>query len=104
MLVDTEKRLFYVGEAERLIQRFRQGHDAIPKWDYYRYDALRIAKVGLGHLEPGAMPWLYSVPSELSPAPRQGEFAARLKSSPSKFTNRGSAVLDPPGPEGIAGH
>jgi hypothetical protein len=43
MLVDTEKRLFYVGEAERLIQRFRQGHDAIPKWDYYRYDALPAA-------------------------------------------------------------
>lgn len=43
MLVDTAKRLFYVGESEALIRRFRQGHDVIPDWDYYRYDALPAA-------------------------------------------------------------
>lgn len=40
MLADTRRRLFYVGEADAFITRLRRGHDPIPKWDYYRYDAL----------------------------------------------------------------
>jgi hypothetical protein len=43
MLIDTEQRLFYVGEAEDLIARFRRGHSAIPNWDFYRYDTLPTA-------------------------------------------------------------
>ena len=40
MLIDTKKKLFYVGEAQNLIRRFLQGHNAIKEWDYYRYDVL----------------------------------------------------------------
>jgi len=40
MLVDTKKKLFYVGEAQNLIRRFNQGHTAINEWNYYRYDVL----------------------------------------------------------------
>jgi len=40
MLVDTVKRLLYVGEADSLITRFRRGHDVIPDWDYFRYSVL----------------------------------------------------------------
>ena len=39
-LIDTKNKLLYVGEAERLIQRFDQGHKPIPHWDHYRYDQL----------------------------------------------------------------
>ena|ERR1700722_2904225 len=40
MLADTKRRLLYVGESENLIPRFRRGHNLIPEWDFYRYDAL----------------------------------------------------------------
>jgi len=40
MLIDTEAKLLYVGEAARLIPRFRSGHPSIRDWNYYRYDAL----------------------------------------------------------------
>jgi len=40
MLIDTEAKLFYIGEAKDLIKRFNQGHTAIPNWNYYRYDVL----------------------------------------------------------------
>ena len=40
MLIDTINRLFYVGEADALISRFRRGHELIPDWNYYRYSAL----------------------------------------------------------------
>lgn len=40
MLVDTVSRLLYVGETDALISRFRRGHDLIPAWNYYRYNAL----------------------------------------------------------------
>ncbi len=43
MLVDTGNRLFYVGETASLVTRFRRGHDLIPGWDFYRYDALPAA-------------------------------------------------------------
>lgn len=43
MLVDTKKRLFYVGETENLVERLRRGHHLIPAWDHYRYDALPLA-------------------------------------------------------------
>ena len=40
MLIDTEEKLFYIGEADNLVQRFRAGHTSIRNWDYYRYDVL----------------------------------------------------------------
>lgn len=40
MLIDTKRNLFYIGEAGRLIQRFRAGHPSIKNWDFYRYDVL----------------------------------------------------------------
>ena len=43
MLADTRRRELYIGEAGRLIARLRRGHDLIPGWDYYRYDALPAA-------------------------------------------------------------
>ena len=39
-LVDTERKLLYIGEAEHLIRRFRQGHPSINNWNKYRYDVL----------------------------------------------------------------
>jgi hypothetical protein len=39
-LVDTKKKLFYVGEATSLIDRLRQDHPSIPEWDYFRYNVL----------------------------------------------------------------
>ena len=40
MLIDTEEKLFYIGEADRLVQRFRANHPSIKNWDFYRYDVL----------------------------------------------------------------
>ena len=40
MLIDTAKKLIYIGEAENLIRRFNAGHPTINEWDYYRYDVL----------------------------------------------------------------
>jgi len=39
-LIDTEKSLLYIGEAENLVRRFNAGHTSIPNWDFYRYDQL----------------------------------------------------------------
>ena len=39
-LIDTKNKLLYAGEAQKLIQRFNQGHKPIPHWDSYRYDQL----------------------------------------------------------------
>ncbi len=39
-LIDTERKLFYVGEAERMHKRFEQGHFGIKNWDFFRYDIL----------------------------------------------------------------
>jgi len=39
-LVDTETKLFYVGEAAGLVDRLRQDHPTIPKWNYFRYNVL----------------------------------------------------------------
>ena len=40
MLIDTKEKLFYIGEADRLVQRFRAGHPSISNWNFYRYDVL----------------------------------------------------------------
>ena len=40
MLIDTKEKLFYVGEAQKLIHRFNGEHPSIKDWDYYRYDQL----------------------------------------------------------------
>ena len=40
MLIDSEKKFLYIGEAERLVQRLRGGHPSIKNWDFYRYDVL----------------------------------------------------------------
>ena len=40
MLVDLNDQLFYVGESDDLIKRFRQGHPSISGWTHYRYDVL----------------------------------------------------------------
>ena len=42
MLIDTAKKLIYIGEAENLIRRFNAGHPTINEWDYYRYDVLPL--------------------------------------------------------------
>jgi hypothetical protein len=43
MLLDSKRRLLYVGETENLVARFRRTHAVISDWDYYRYDALPAA-------------------------------------------------------------
>jgi hypothetical protein len=40
MLADCVNHLFYVGEADDMIARFRRGHVPIPDWTHYRYDLL----------------------------------------------------------------
>lgn len=40
MLADCVNGLFYVGEAEDMVARFRRGHTPIPLWTHYRYDLL----------------------------------------------------------------
>ncbi|MDE2636305.1 MAG: GIY-YIG nuclease family protein [Chloroflexota bacterium] len=40
MLLDTNNKLFYVGEAENLTTRLQSGHPKIRDWDWYRYDVL----------------------------------------------------------------
>lgn len=39
-LIDTEKKLLYVGEAQDLIKRFKQGHKSIKNWNYFKYNVL----------------------------------------------------------------
>lgn len=39
-LIDTKKKLLYIGEASRLVKRLKQQHRGIENWDYYRYDVL----------------------------------------------------------------
>lgn len=40
MLADCANGLFYVGQADDMIARFRRGHVPIPDWTHYRYDLL----------------------------------------------------------------
>jgi hypothetical protein len=40
MLVDTTNKLLYIGEAVNLVDRLKQEHSSIPRWDYYRYSML----------------------------------------------------------------
>ena len=40
MLMDTEAKLFYIGQAKNLQGRLRNGHPSIKDWDFYRYDVL----------------------------------------------------------------
>jgi hypothetical protein len=40
MLLDTDKRLFYIEKTRSLIKRFNQGHKEIPSWNFYRYNVL----------------------------------------------------------------
>lgn len=40
MLLDSQKKLLYVGEATDLIKRFDNGHPDIREWDYYKYNVL----------------------------------------------------------------
>jgi hypothetical protein len=39
-LIDTKKKLMYIGEASKLVARLTQDHPSIPKWDYFRYNVL----------------------------------------------------------------
>ncbi len=39
-LLDTERKLIYVGEANKLITRFDNGHPDIKNWNFYRYNVL----------------------------------------------------------------
>lgn len=43
MLVDTEEKLLYIGEAQNMVKRFKAGHSSIKNWKYYRYDVLPSA-------------------------------------------------------------
>jgi hypothetical protein len=40
MLIDSESKLAYVGEARDLVKRLLQPHNSIPNWDFFRYDVL----------------------------------------------------------------
>jgi hypothetical protein len=40
MLLDTEAKRFYVGEASDLVKRLTQPHGSIPNWNYFRYNVL----------------------------------------------------------------
>lgn len=40
MLVDTEKKLLYVGEASDLVKRLSQQYPSIQHWNYFRYNVL----------------------------------------------------------------
>jgi hypothetical protein len=40
MLLDTNGRRFYVGEAVDLVKRLLQPHSSIPDWTFFRYDVL----------------------------------------------------------------
>lgn len=40
LLLDTDNKLIYVGEASDLITRLSQPHPSIPNWDLYRYSVL----------------------------------------------------------------
>jgi len=39
-LIDTERKLIYVGEATDLVKRLTQGHPIISNWNYFRYNVL----------------------------------------------------------------
>jgi len=39
-LLDSKRKLIYVGEAKDLIVRLQQGHEQIPEWDFFRYNTL----------------------------------------------------------------
>lgn len=39
-LIDSKKKLYYIGETGDLISRFNQGHPSIKDWDYFRYNVL----------------------------------------------------------------
>ncbi len=36
-LIDSKKKLLYVGEAGKLVKRLQQPHTSITSWDYYKY-------------------------------------------------------------------
>ncbi len=40
MLIDTQNKVLYVGEATDLVSRLNQPHPSIPHWDYFRYNVL----------------------------------------------------------------
>lgn len=40
MLLDTQNKLVYVGEANLLVPRFNSGHPDIKEWDFYKYNVL----------------------------------------------------------------
>jgi hypothetical protein len=41
MLIDTQDKLIYIGEAKNLIKRLSQNnHPSIPNWEFFRYDVL----------------------------------------------------------------
>jgi hypothetical protein len=40
MLIDTEEKRLYIGEAADLIKRLLQPHMSIPNWEYFRYSVL----------------------------------------------------------------
>jgi hypothetical protein len=40
MLLDTDGKRFYVGEAADLVKRLTQPHCSIPNWNYFRYNVL----------------------------------------------------------------
>ena len=39
-LLDSKNKFIYIGEAKKLISRFKQGHPIIKNWDLYRYETL----------------------------------------------------------------
>lgn len=40
MLIDTKRKLLYIGEASNLVDRLRQEHPSIPNWNFFRYSVL----------------------------------------------------------------
>jgi hypothetical protein len=42
MLLDTNEKRFYIGEAADLVKRLIQPHSSIPSWNFFRYDVLPV--------------------------------------------------------------
>jgi len=43
MLLDTNAKVFYVGEAADLVKRLVGLHPSIPNWNFFRYNVLPLA-------------------------------------------------------------
>ncbi len=50
-LIDTKNSHYYIGEAQDLLKRVKEGRSEIPGWDYFRYDVLPATYTDRDRLE-----------------------------------------------------